>query len=168
MKKLITLLLSISLCLSLAACSSEPTVTVSDPSNVTIHHTGDLDYYKTLVDGLNDIYDEYGYYLDTLESFTLKGKDGAEKIQQIMATLRDKGTTLFDGINEVIDYSLGVRDLPKENVLKYILDGGSWIATRPSGTEPKIKFYYSINESSKEAANKKLETIKKVIHEIVE
>ena len=123
---------------------------------------------KTLVDGLNDIYDEYGYYLDTLESFTLKGKDGAEKIQQIMATLRDKGTTLFDGINEVIDYSLGIRDLPKENVLKYILDGGSWIATRPSGTEPKIKFYYSINESSKEAANKKLETIKKVIHEIVE
>ncbi len=60
---------------------------------------------KTLVDGLNEIYDEYGYFLDYLDSFVLKGKDGAEKIQNLMTSFRNKGTSLFDGIEEVIDFS---------------------------------------------------------------
>ena len=122
---------------------------------------------KTLVDGLNEIYDEYGYFLDYLDSFVLKGKDGAEKIQNLMTSFRNKGTTLFDGIEEVIDFSTGIRDLPKENVLKYIWKDGSWMAVRPSGTEPKIKVYYSIVDASKENAGKRLEIIRNKIKSII-
>ncbi len=122
---------------------------------------------KTLVDGLNEIYDEYGYFLDYLDSFVLKGKDGAEKIQNLMTSFRNKGTSLFDGIEEVIDFSTGIRDLPKENVLKYIWIDGSWMAVRPSGTEPKIKVYYSIVDASKENAGKRLEIIRNEIKSII-
>lgn len=122
---------------------------------------------KTLVDELNEIYDEYGYFLDYLDSFVLKGKDGAEKIQNLMTSFRNKGTALFDGIEEVIDFSTGIRDLPKENVLKYIWKDGSWMAVRPSGTEPKIKVYYSIVDASKENAGKRLETIRNEIKSII-
>ena len=79
---------------------------------------------KTLVDGLNDIYDEYGYYLDFLDSFVLKGKDGAEKIQNLMVEFRNKGTALLPDIKEIVDFKDGIRDLPKENVLKYIFNDG--------------------------------------------
>ena len=122
---------------------------------------------KTLVDGLNEIYDEYGYYLDSLDSFVLKGKDGAEKIQSLMVTFREKGETLFDGIKEIVDFSVGIRDLPKENVLKFIWLDGSWMAVRPSGTEPKIKVYYSVRDKSKENAQKRLSAIKEVINSII-
>lgn len=122
---------------------------------------------KTLVDALNEIYDEYGYYLDFLDSFVLKGKDGAEKIQNLMTYFRNKGKDLFDGIEEIIDFSTGIRDLPKENVLKYIWGDGSWIAVRPSGTEPKIKVYYSIVDPSKENAKARLESIREEIKNII-
>ena len=122
---------------------------------------------KTLVDALNEIYDEYGYYLDFLDSFVLKGKDGAEKIQNLMTYFRNKGKNLFDGIEEIIDFSTGIRDLPKENVLKYIWADGSWIAVRPSGTEPKIKVYYSIVDPSKENAKERLESIREEIKNII-
>lgn len=122
---------------------------------------------KTLVDALNEIYDEYGYYLDFLDSFVLKGKDGAEKIQNLMTYFRNKGKDLFDGIEEIIDFSTGIRDLPKENVLKYIWADGSWMAVRPSGTEPKIKVYYSIVDPSKENAKARLESIREEIKNII-
>lgn len=123
---------------------------------------------KTLVDGLNEIYDEYGYYLDFLDSFVLKGKDGAEKIQNLMTWFRDEGKSLFDGISEVIDFSEGIRDLPKENVLKYIWVDGSWMAVRPSGTEPKIKVYYSIVDKNREKAQSRLDEIRNKIKEIID
>lgn len=122
---------------------------------------------KTLVDGLNEIYDEYGYYLDYLDSFTLKGKDGAEKIQNLMVTFREKGTSLLPNIEEIIDFKTGIRDLPIENVLKYIFDDGSWMAVRPSGTEPKIKVYYSIVDPDKDNANKRLSEIRELIGSII-
>lgn len=122
---------------------------------------------KTLVDGLNEIYDEYGYYLDYLDSFVLKGKDGAEKIQSLMTWFRNKGKALFDGIDKIIDFSEGIRDLPKENVLKYIWNDGSWMAVRPSGTEPKIKVYYSIVDPVKDNAKARLENIRETIKEII-
>lgn len=122
---------------------------------------------KTLIDGLNEIYDEYGYFLDSLDSFVLKGKDGAEKIQSLMTYFREKGTELFDGVKEIIDYSTGVADLPKENVLKFIWIDGSWMAVRPSGTEPKIKVYYSIKDSSSKNAEKRLSDIKSLISDII-
>lgn len=122
---------------------------------------------KTLVDGLNEIYDEYGYYLDYLDSFVLKGKDGAEKIQNLMVTFREKGTALLPDIKEIIDFKDGVRDLPKENVLKYIFNDGSWMAVRPSGTEPKIKVYYSIVDPDKDNAKARLESIRQTISSII-
>ena len=122
----------------------------------------------TLVDGLNEIYSEYGYYLDHLDSYTLKGKDGAEKIQQLMVYFRNKGTDLFDGIKEVMDFEKGIRDLPKENVLKYLWDDGSWMAVRPSGTEPKIKVYYSIQDKTKEMSQARLDSYRKEISKIIE
>ena len=122
----------------------------------------------TLVDGLNEIYAEYGYYLDHLDSYTLKGKDGAEKIQQLMVYFRNKGTDLFDGIKEVMDFEKGIRDLPKENVLKYLWDDGSWMAVRPSGTEPKIKVYYSIQDKTKEMSQSRLDSYRKEISKIIE
>lgn len=122
---------------------------------------------KTLVDGLNEIYDEYGYYLDFLDSFVLKGKDGAEKIQSLMVTFREKGTSLLPDIKEIIDFKEGIRDLPKENVLKYILNDGSWIAVRPSGTEPKIKVYYSVVDPDKENAKLRLEKIRGIMGGII-
>lgn len=122
---------------------------------------------KTLVDGLNDIYDEYGYYLDYLDSFVLKGKDGAEKIQSLMVDFRAKGTALLPNIKEIIDFKDGIRDLPKENVLKYIFDDGSWMAVRPSGTEPKIKVYYSIVDENRQNAGVRLENIRNTISSII-
>ncbi|MCD7789570.1 MAG: phospho-sugar mutase [Bacteroides thetaiotaomicron] len=116
---------------------------------------------KTLLDRMNEIYEEFGYYRDALDSFTLKGKDGLEKISTMMADLRSGGSP-FEGAQQVIDYSQQVKAeegfgyLPTSNVLKYILDDGSWIAVRPSGTEPKIKIYYSIKAADKDAAEKKL------------
>ena len=78
-------------------------------------------------------------------SYTLKGKEGQELIAGIMKGLRRGDTTrAIPGLKECLDYEVGIGTLPKENVLKYVLDDGSWMAVRPSGTEPKIKFYYSL------------------------
>ena len=122
---------------------------------------------KTLVDALEDIYAEYGYYLDHLDSFVLKGKDGAEKINDLMVYFRDKGMDLFDGLEEVIDYSKGIADLPKENVLKFLWKNGSWMAVRPSGTEPKIKVYYSVQADTREESKARLAQYKNVIDNII-
>ena len=122
---------------------------------------------KTLVEALNDIYSEYGYYLDALDSFVLKGKDGAEKIQHLMTVFRSEGAAMFDGVEKIIDYSTGVGDLPKENVLKYIFTDGSWMAVRPSGTEPKIKVYYSIQDKDRESAAARLDKIRNTVNGVI-
>lgn len=123
---------------------------------------------KTLLDEMNEIYAEYGYYRDALDSFTLKGKDGLEKISSMMTELREVGSP-FAGTLSVTDYSKPVKaeegfgTLPTSNVLRYVLEEGSWIAVRPSGTEPKIKIYYSIKGANQDAAEKKLEEIQNTI-----
>lgn len=122
---------------------------------------------KTLIDALNDIYNEYGYFLDHLDSFTLKGKDGAERIEELMAFFRSKGKDVYEGIDEVVDFSTGIADLPRENVLKYIWTDGSWLAVRPSGTEPKIKIYYSVREQSKEKAVERLAGLREYIASVI-
>lgn len=123
---------------------------------------------RTLVDALNNIYAKFGFYLDALDTFVLKGKDGAEKIQSIMANMRENGKSLFDNIKNVLDYSKGIDDLPKENVLKYTFADGSWIAVRPSGTEPKLKVYYSMCGETKEIAKDKLENIRAILKNVIE
>ena len=122
---------------------------------------------KTLVDALEDIYAEYGYYLDHLDSYVLKGKDGAEKIADLMVYFRNKGLDLFEGLNEVVDYSKGIADLPKENVLKFFWKNGSWMAVRPSGTEPKIKVYYSVQADTRDEAKARLAEYKSVVDAVI-
>ena len=123
---------------------------------------------KTLLDEMDAIYDEYGHYCDALDSFTLKGKDGLEKITSMMAELRATGCQ-FEGMAFVTDFSKpveaepGFGTLPTSNVLKYVLEDDSWIAIRPSGTEPKIKIYYSIKGAVKEVAEKRLMEIQSTI-----
>lgn len=122
---------------------------------------------KTLIDALDDIYNEYGFYLDALDTFVLKGIEGAQKIQSLMTEFRENGSKFFDSIKEVYDYSKGIGDLPKENVLKYVFEDGSWIAIRPSGTEPKLKVYYSIQDKSRDNAGLRLEAIRAKLHGII-
>ncbi len=117
---------------------------------------------KTLIDALEDLYKEHGTYLDKVDSFTLQGKEGLEEICSIMEDLRADHSFLPD-VEQTLDYQLGVEDLPHANVLKFYLAGGSWIAARPSGTEPKIKFYYCIREKDQERAQKKLSFLQEII-----
>uniref|UniRef100_UPI00260C0396 phospho-sugar mutase n=1 Tax=Terrisporobacter sp. TaxID=1965305 RepID=UPI00260C0396 len=115
----------------------------------------------TLYEGLQEVYAKYGYYREELKSITLKGIDGMEKIKSIMNTFRTSDINEIGGIkvDELKDYSKGIDSLPKSDVLKFILENGSWIAVRPSGTEPKIKFYFGCNGDEKEVVDVKLERI---------
>lgn len=128
-------------------------------------------YYKnngmTLVDALNGIYGEYGYYYDCLETFVLKGKEGAEKIQSAMKAMRENGEKLFDDLDKLFDYSKGIDDLPKENVLRFDFSDGSWAAARPSGTEPKLKLYFSVKGDSKEQAEIRQQSIRNRLAEMI-
>lgn len=118
---------------------------------------------KTLVDALNEIYAEYGYYFDCLETFVLKGKEGAEKIQLAMKAMRDSGTELFDDLDKLLDYSKGIDGLPKENVLRFDFKDGSWAAARPSGTEPKLKLYFSVKGENREQAEARQKEIRNIL-----
>ena len=122
---------------------------------------------KTLVDVMEEIYKTYGYFLDKLDSFTLKGIDGVEKIQGIMKEMRKAGKELMPNIAVVNDYTVGIDDLPKADVLKFVFEDSSWIAIRPSGTEPKIKVYYSVKGENKDDAKKVLEARQSVINKII-
>lgn len=128
-------------------------------------------YYKknkmTLVDALNVLYSEYGFYLDALDSFVLKGKDGASRIKNIMSYFRANKATVFPNITDVKDYSTGIGDLPKSNVLKFFLKGGSWIAVRPSGTEPKLKMYYSVRGIDSSTCERSLQNIRTIMNGIM-
>ena len=111
---------------------------------------------KTLADVLADLYDTYGFYYDKTTSYTLKGMEGLAKIRGIMKHLREvDAKEIISDISETTDFAKGVGDLPKENVLKYALKEGGWMAVRPSGTEPKIKIYYSLKGNTEEEAMKK-------------
>lgn len=114
---------------------------------------------------LNEIYGEYGYYRDALDSFTLKGKEGLQKIGAMMKRLRAEGSP-FDKTAKAIDYSVpveaepGFGTLPESDVLKFVLEDGSWVAVRPSGTEPKIKIYYSVRAADEAAAEARLQSLR--------
>ena len=123
---------------------------------------------KTLVDVLADLYEEYGMYLDVLDSYTLKGKDGAERIRAISAQLRQRGVSLMPDVTELLDYTQGVGDLPKSDVLKYRFADGSWMAVRPSGTEPKIKVYYSVRRPTREEAEQVLAERRTVMNALID
>lgn len=116
---------------------------------------------KTLAQVLDELYKRYGYYYDKSVSYTLKGKTGQEKIRTIMDSLRKlDASKIIPNIEETIDFEKGIGDLPRENVMKYRMHSGGWMAIRPSGTEPKIKFYYSLKGNDEEEALKLFNTYK--------
>ena len=116
---------------------------------------------KTLYDILEELYEKFGYFLESLESRTLKGKDGVAQIQSLMTQWRTESITEIAGIKvkEVLDYSKGLNGLPKENVLKFMLEDGSWFCLRPSGTEPKIKVYFAVRGASIPDAESKIASL---------
>lgn len=120
---------------------------------------------KTLYEGLIDLYEKYGYYREKTSSIYLEGKEGSEKIEEIMQYLRENKFTEVLGVSVVKfeDYKEGVSGFPKSNVIKYYLDDKSWIAFRPSGTEPKIKIYIGTYDVSDKKARERLEELGKYI-----
>ena len=141
-------------------------------------------YYKekgmSLYDALIDIYEKYGYYKETLVSLELKGKEGQEKISACLESLRKDPITEVNGVKVVkrMDYKKSEEedienntkstiDLPKSNVLKYILDDSSYFVVRPSGTEPKMKIYLAVKSNSLENAEKDIAQFKENVMEII-
>ena len=114
-------------------------------------------YYKTrnisLLDKLNELYQTYGYALNTLHSYEFDGSAGFTRMQNIMEAFRKDISTISDKkVLKVLDYNNGLDGLPKSNVIKFILEGNSSVVVRPSGTEPKLKLYLSICASDKDKA----------------
>lgn len=107
---------------------------------------------KTLIDVYRMLEETHGYFVDTQTALTMKGLDGMEKIARVMEYFRNEGCRATPSVSDahMIDYANDETGLPKENVLKYILPEKGWIALRPSGTEPKLKIYYSIIGATKE------------------
>ncbi|MEW9702315.1 phospho-sugar mutase [Paenibacillus sp. SI8] len=116
---------------------------------------------KTLYEVLQELYASFGYFLEKLESRTLKGKDGVEQIGRIMESWRTNPPGEIQGIpvTDVEDYEQGINGLPRENVLKFKLADGSWFCLRPSGTEPKIKFYFAVQGTTGPEAAQQLDGI---------
>ena len=119
----------------------------------------------SLYEALEEVYKKYGYYIETLEAITLEGIEGVKAIERIMNSFRNDYPTEING-NKLVkynDYKEGIDGLPKSNVLKFIFEDGCWYALRPSGTEPKIKIYISVNGITKDEARNKLEVLKREI-----
>ena len=109
------------------------------------------------------IYEKYGWRLETTVPVTKKGKDGLEEIQKIMKSMRAKNHTEIAGIKvkEYRDYQKGIEDLPKADVIQMVLEDETYLTVRPSGTEPKIKFYISVVDSDRKVAENKLTKMEK-------
>ena len=126
---------------------------------------------KTLIDVLNEIYSQFGYFEEELISYTFEGRNGLNKINEIMYKFREiklHDKIFYDAnIVKINDYLKSIDNLPKSDVIKIIFDNDSWVAARPSGTEPKIKFYIGSTGSSKEEALKNLINIKKFIENLI-
>jgi len=141
-------------------------------------------YYKnkgiTMYEGLMEIFEKYGYYREGLESLTLKGKEGAEQINNLLASFRSEPPTVVAGrkVTRIEDYKESIRTnveegqkeeitLPKSNVLKYFLEDGTWFCFRPSGTEPKVKFYFGTKGNSLKDSQNTLNSISSDVMEQV-
>lgn len=115
----------------------------------------------TLYDKLLELYSKYGFYLESLETKTLKGIDGQRQINEIMNKFRTQ--QLPFEVLELKDYSKGIDGLPCSDVLKFFLKGNAWFAVRPSGTEPKIKFYFGVCGTTEEMAKKEMAELRKTV-----
>lgn len=124
---------------------------------------------KSLYEGLMDLYEKYGYFKEETISLTLSGIEGLSKINNIMAYFRENEISEINNtkVIEVKDYQKGIDSLPKANVLKYFLEDGSWIAIRPSGTEPKLKFYIATKGKTELEAIQNVDGIKADINNMI-
>ena len=136
---------------------------------------------KTLWDAMIDMYEEFGYYKDVIQAVTMKGIEGLQKIQEIMTTLRQNPPAEFAGhkvtavrdykLDEITDLATGEKKptgLPNSNVLYYELTDDAWVCVRPSGTEPKVKFYYGVKGTSLADADEKSDAMGKAVLEMVD
>ncbi len=134
---------------------------------------------KNLYDGLQELFEKYGYFAEKTIALTFDGIEGAQEIKDLMAKFRQELPTDFAGYKVIAaeDYQASSRqdaegnvttiNLPKSNVLKYFLEDGTWIAVRPSGTEPKIKFYIGTQGTSEADAQAKCEKFQKAINDFI-
>ena len=135
---------------------------------------------KSLYDALVELYEKYGFFKETLVSFELKGKEGAEKIAKCIDSLRNEELKEVNGVkvNVKYDYKLSIEEniqsgdkkeinLPKSNVLKFVLENGSWFVVRPSGTEPKMKAYIAVQGNGLKDADNKLESFKSEVIKLI-
>lgn len=140
-------------------------------------------FYKekgmSLYDALLELFEKYGYFLEGLRSLTLKGKEGAEAIRRILTSFREEPLREMAQLKVVQteDYLEGIRsnevgqeriDLPQSDVIKYFLEDGSWVCLRPSGTEPKIKFYFGIKGKTLEESQSKLKMLEENFMQLVD
>jgi len=134
----------------------------------------------TLYEGLQELFAKYGFSIEGIDNFTLKGKEGVEKIMTTMEILRAKEPKAFGtcSINVIRDYELKTRttlatgevmrmDLPASNVLYYEMSSGAWFCIRPSGTEPKIKIYYGVSEKTLELTEENLKELREGVLSVV-
>ncbi len=124
---------------------------------------------KTLFDVLQEIYSKYGYFAEDEPNIILEGIPGAQRIQRMMKWFRENIPTEVAGakVDKVIDYINGYEDIPPQNAIRLFLDNGSWFAIRPSGTEPKIKFYFYSNRDSRENALNVNKAIKEEVFALI-
>ena len=122
---------------------------------------------KTLFNVLQELYEKYGYYAEDEPNLVLEGIEGSNRIKRMMEYVRNNPFMEVAGIKveKIIDYIEGYEDIPASNVLRYYLEDGSWFAIRPSGTEPKIKFYFYTKQDSRENALEVNKNIKEAVME---
>ena len=130
-------------------------------------------FYKTkgvnLLDKLQELYAEHGYCMNQLHTYKFQGEEGMHRMENIMEQLRNGAFSLKTGtIKEVLDYKTGIGNLPKSNVIKMVLENGSTLVVRPSGTEPKLKIYTSILGSDQESVKQVDEEIVRSIEKLFE
>lgn len=124
---------------------------------------------KSLLDVIEDLFKEFGYYSNDVISVVLEGLDGQERISRIMSKVRNNPIKELCGlkVKTIIDYQKDETGLPKSNVLKYYLEDNSWFALRPSGTEPKIKLYINAIGESSSKSQEKLKGINDFMQEVI-
>lgn len=124
----------------------------------------------SLYEGLQELYKKYGYFKEKTISLTLKGIEGLAKIKEIITYFRENDIKEFNNtkVVDLKDYQKGIDDLPKSNVLKYFLEDASWIAVRPSGTEPKLKFYVAVKGQDEAECAGKIANIESDINKIID
>lgn len=123
---------------------------------------------KTLYNVLNDLYEKYGYYAEDAHNLVLEGLEGKARIDRIMDYIRANTPSEVGKykVDKVIDYINGYEDIPPQNAMRFFLENDSWFAVRPSGTEPKIKFYFYTKQDSREKALETNKEIKEAILDI--